>query len=83
VLHQRLLVRVLGCRRRRVRRREHFSSVFFFSFSSLGSVAYPWEDTLTRGRTRRKKKGAFGKKKLLSFSERKEATSHFVRARFS
>jgi len=31
-----------------------------------------------------KRKGAFGKKKMLSLSaERKEATSHFVRARFS
>jgi hypothetical protein len=59
VLHQRLLVRVLGCRRRRVRRREHFSSVFFFSFSSLGSIALnPWEDTKKKERCLWKKKTA-------------------------
>jgi len=41
VLHQRLLVRVLGCRRRRVRRREHFSSVFFFPSLLLDQNCLP------------------------------------------
>lgn len=75
VLHQRLLVRVLGCRRRRVRRREHFSSVFFFLLVS-------WINLLTREDTKKKEKVPLEKKKNCSLyqKEKRRSRTSFARA---